>query len=382
MLKRFVKRANQTLPDDKINVTVQNHQLMIQREEEEVRPLLEDGKLAIQISDKAKLLLAAKIARLVPELADGEKWKLFEYTTQVLETLCEEQLPRVRQMIAEELKAEPQAPHRLMLRLAQDHDLKIAAPVLECSPVLTDDDLVTILHACTIEGVMEAVAKRERLTSRISHMILESRMANPITRLLENHGAEISDRDFHQLELDVPEHTEWQTRLMKRPDLPMRTVNAIASLLSEALLHELSNAHGLSPRIRKVVHRQIEERLAKPSYNRKREEIVKVKESIRSRDLSPQTLEDALFGNQRHYVVEGLASLTGYDVATIERMLRSGSAKLITALSWKAGCSMRFAMELQLRLGRIHHRDMLRAKRGHHYPLEVSEMKDYLSIYE
>ena len=62
-------------------------------------------------------------------------------------------------------------------------------------------------------------------------------------------------------------------------------------------------------------------------------------------------------------------------------MMSSGNAKAVTALAWKAGMTMEFAEQLQLRLAYIEPRDVLRAAYGTRYALDDEQLDWQVSMF-
>ena len=58
----------------------------------------------------------------------------------------------MRQIIAEEIKHATGAPRDVVMRLARDVELIVAAPILEYSPLLTDSELLEVIAAGVVEG--------------------------------------------------------------------------------------------------------------------------------------------------------------------------------------------------------------------------------------
>ena len=59
----------------------------------------------------------------------------------------------------------------------------------------------------------------------------------------------------------------------------------------------------------------------------------------------------------------------------VDKIISARSAKGMTALAWKAGLSVRLAVQLQTRLGGISPRQALHPRGGTEYPLTQEEMK-------
>ncbi|MEE8283592.1 MAG: hypothetical protein V3R63_01230, partial [Alphaproteobacteria bacterium] len=108
----------------------------------EATPAHADVLLARDGDEVVRCELARKIARLAPHLSAKEREKIWALTVEALEILAQDQLARVRQALAEALKDVAEAPHHIIQRLARDVEQAVAAPVLEFSPLLSDDDLL------------------------------------------------------------------------------------------------------------------------------------------------------------------------------------------------------------------------------------------------
>jgi uncharacterized protein (DUF2336 family) len=100
----------------------------------DVRALEEDP------SPASRAALAAKFGRQYDRLLEGDTRPLAEA---VLELLVRDLDKTVRQALAEAVAASPNLPHAIARRLARD-ELEVARPILERSPVLSDDDLAEI----------------------------------------------------------------------------------------------------------------------------------------------------------------------------------------------------------------------------------------------
>ena len=98
--------------------------------------------------------------------------------------------PLARQELAGRLAAGPDAPRRVVVRLAHDI-IAVAAPVLTCSPVLGDDDLAPLARAQSQDHLL-AIARRERLSERITDILVDRGDAAVLDGIAENLGARFS----------------------------------------------------------------------------------------------------------------------------------------------------------------------------------------------
>src|SRR4051794_14346788 len=76
-----------------------------------------DALLAADPDERVRALLARKLALLVPELALDARQALGQHTLAVLTRLIEDEAERVRASIADAVKAMPEVPREIILRL-------------------------------------------------------------------------------------------------------------------------------------------------------------------------------------------------------------------------------------------------------------------------
>ncbi len=106
----------------------------------------------------------------------------------------------------------------LISLLANDR-IEIARPVLLRSPVLRDEDLVTIVKLRGREHIL-AIAMRPRLSEFVSDACIETGDDEVIEGLLRNNGSEISKKAFSYLVAESERVDRFREPLVCRADLP------------------------------------------------------------------------------------------------------------------------------------------------------------------
>ena len=159
----------------------------------EKTPRQADLILARDINDEVRCDLALKIGRIAPEATAKESAKLQELTFEVLDILAKDQLPRVRQILSEEIKHSNTVPKKVVKRLAKDIELLVAAPILEYSPLLSDEDLLEIIAAGPVQGGLSAVARRSKVDVSIADAIVRANDIPAVAALLGNKNAQIRE---------------------------------------------------------------------------------------------------------------------------------------------------------------------------------------------
>jgi len=110
-------------------------------------------ELAQDQEDDIRSNLAEKIGHLAPSLTAHEVDRVQSYAYQALEILATDQLTQIRTILADSLKEVTDAPEDIVKTLAQDTELAVSAPILEHSPVLSDQDLMDIIETGLSSGV-------------------------------------------------------------------------------------------------------------------------------------------------------------------------------------------------------------------------------------
>jgi uncharacterized protein (DUF2336 family) len=93
-------------------------------------------------------------------LAEEARRDLWRVGFTLLETLAMDQVVRVRKILSLALCSDHDAPRELVVRLAGDPEREVALPVLERSPVLTENDISEIAARNTAPWAKTAIAGR------------------------------------------------------------------------------------------------------------------------------------------------------------------------------------------------------------------------------
>ena len=91
-------------------------------------------------------------------------------------------------------------------------------------------------------------------------------------------------------------------------------------------------------------------------------------------DLTEEMVSDALAMGERDFVYLAIARMAGTSPAMVKKIFSMKTGKPIVALCWRAGLTMRFALQLQKELGQVQARDLLYPRGGTDYPLTKDEL--------
>ncbi len=331
--------------------------------------------------------LAHKIGRLAPNLSGEARAHIQELTLEVIGILAADRTAKVRQIIAESLRHSNDGPVEVIRQLARDAEIRVAGPILESSPLLTDDELVNIIRSKPIQGALEAIARRRRLGTPLADALVATALSAPdgvlaVTALLKNHNAEIDSATMERI-LDVaPGFVAWHAPLVGRPKLSGGIMQRLAKFVSHALLGVLKKRKDADPETVAAIAATEEQRLAaEPPEPESAPEAKPADDDapVTEAPVGEAAITAAIEAEETAAVRAAIARDSGLPVPIVRKILRSGSAKAITALAWKAQYSIALAVALQTGPGGLAPDQVLMSRDGN-YPLPDSEMEWQLEL--
>jgi uncharacterized protein (DUF2336 family) len=162
-------------------------------------------------------------------LTDREKALM----TDILRQIIHDVEMSVRRELAERLADARQAPHDLIIALAND-EIEVAHPLLIQSDILHDFDLVEIIHHRTLEHQL-AIAMRKTLTESVTDALVEAGNEDVVAKMIENPNARISKSTMEYLVDQSKRVDTYQNPLLKRPDLEPELAKKMYWWVSAAL---------------------------------------------------------------------------------------------------------------------------------------------------
>jgi uncharacterized protein (DUF2336 family) len=353
----------------------------------EATPVQADLLLARDQDSHVREDLAQKIARLAPGLTPDEQDRVRRATYEVLEILVQDQIARVREILAEALKDRADAPAEIVRRLARDCEISVAAPILQYSPVLTDDDLLTIINGDPIAGARSAIARREGVTESVTDAIESSNDIDAITALLSNSSAQIREETLERLVDRAPGVVAWHDPLVRRPRLPLAAIRRLAEFVASNLLAVLEARPDLDPELKRELSHAVAARLSEEAKKVGTDEEDPVGAALRrARKLHDQgklgddPLAEAITARDRNFVRAALSIRSGLPLGAIDRVLAAHSAKGIMSLAWKAGLKTSLAVRLQTEFAHLNRASVMRALPDGDYPMTPDAMRWHLEF--
>lgn len=256
----------------------------------------------------------------------------------VLQSLATQTAQDAREELAKRFADAPLAPKGLILQLAQDA-IEVAAPILSKSNSLDENDLVTIVHE-TGQAHIQAIAKREEVSERVSHAIVERGDDTAVAALVENSGAKLSRDTFETVTRRAETSPQLQKPLVEREDTPVDLLNDLTIVVEATLRSKIMDRFdSLEPGVLEAAlaasHQRLQSRLAEDKdLAEAQRDIAKAK---MRKELDGALLVRFLREKKRTHFCLGFAEITGVDYQAARRALDHESPDGLALICKAAG---------------------------------------------
>lgn len=341
--------------------------------------------------------LAERVGRLVPGLNQNQQAKAWRTIHQVLMLLARDQLPRVRRVLAEVLKALPDAPRDITLTLAMDTEASVAVPVLEFSPALTDEDLLAVIQASPMTAQLAAISRRINIGEDVSNAIVGAGNVDAITALLKNTSAQIREETLDAIIDAAPRHVSWHDPLIHRPNLNSRFALRIAEFVAESLVQKLAARADIDAETLAALSKMVRDRLRRDDDKKglaidDSADILNptaLKIAMRQADilsesgkLTTQYVLQSAEDGATPLIVAALARLADLPIDAVVEVVRAASAKGMLAVAWAGEFSANDAIHLQMKVARVTPDGVIKPRTGGSFDSSQAELEWQLEMFK
>ena len=330
--------------------------------------------LAADRDSDVRLALAGRLVDLLPEASEDEHSQLYAYTVQALGTLALDEVLKIRVALSSTLKDHAHTPPKIAGQLARDVEQQVSELILRFCAALSDPDLMDILKSHPASWVIEAIASREKVSTKVSEAVIKSRDIFGGTALIKNEGADLTEGLLHKIVEIARSLPEWQKPMAVRKSLPSSIAKELAEFVDASVRELLLKRGDFDEReteeIAAVFRRRVD--FADEGLDETPDE--KLARLIKHDALNEDVISDALAMRDRDFAALALAHLAKTTPQTVRKIFDMKSAKAIIALSWGAGLSMRMALLLQTEAAQLKAREIIYPKGGVDYPMSEDEL--------
>ena len=204
----------------------------------------EDIRILVKgVSADDRAVAAHKLCRAIDRtpLSDDDR----EKAQDILRIMAADAAELVRRALAVTLRASDMVPHDVAMQLARDVE-SVALPVLNFSPVFTDQDLEDIVRlGDPVRQV--AVAKRPALSERVTTALVEVGAEKAVEVACSNDNAHFAERGLqHAIDRFAKSEAVLEAVAYRRV-LPLAVTERLIQLVGDQVRDHLVSHHAVSP---------------------------------------------------------------------------------------------------------------------------------------
>jgi uncharacterized protein (DUF2336 family) len=241
---------------------------------------------------------------------------------------------QVRHALAERMAEAADAPHELILLLANDR-IEVAQTILEKSTLLSEQELIDIINA-TSHLHQKVIAGRPDVTTRIAATLAESSVLEVLVVLVRNQRARIAQETLERLAERSKQSSDLQHGVLARPEIPEDLAKRMCTYVSEALHSFIAERFRIDPvAMRKDIALASAEAHAKLTQASGPERLVAKLHA--AGQLKPGFAVKALGQGQLDVFEHVAAKLIGIPIEPLCRLLRVGDAHTLAMVCQAVG---------------------------------------------
>jgi uncharacterized protein (DUF2336 family) len=199
------------------------------------------ARLLAEPSAAVRAEVAGKLAREIDntQLTESE----LQIAQDVVRVMAKDVELAVRLALSQSLRGARHLPHDVARRLANDVD-QVALPIIADSPVLTDADLVELIHHGSAPR-QEAIAGRADVSEYVADVLVTTASESAVAALMGNAGAAIAATSLNTAIDRFADSDQVKANMVHRANLPVTIAERLVVIVSDRLQSYLIGHHEL-----------------------------------------------------------------------------------------------------------------------------------------
>eukprot|EP01037_Dinobryon_pediforme_P010864 gene10864-10945_t len=339
--------------------------------------------IAADPDERVRAVLAHRLASMLPGLSRELLAPIQSDALAALSLLVADEAVRVRLAIVSVIKDMANVPHSLVLQLAGDAVFAVSDPIIRLSPMLTDDDLLSLVCAPNCAETLISVARRPFLCAQVADRLASTLDREVVVALLKNASAAISEGALDEIIAHAAEQPDWHGPLVQRPQLSASAARALAALVVDDALADLALRADLAPELSRAIAARVgpllagdvgEASIGRPKSPTLDEAVLQAQALAQAGQLDEAAAMEAARRGEVRMCLAMLSVSGCVPIGVVERASTLRSTKGLVSLIWRAGLTMRCAGMLQTLLLRLPPEAVLRPDADGGFPLTPEEM--------
>lgn len=310
-------------------------------------PELED--IARRGDPKRRAVAVQRIADLFVDHAQHFNSDYVRIFDQILGELVPTTELRTRAEIARRLSPLPNAPERLVMRLANDDEINVAGPILINSPLIGEETLVEIARLKG-QSHLSAIAERPLITTAITDIIMRRGDREVVRTVAGNGSAKFSDGGYSKLIKRASEDGILAVAVGQRGDISAPLLKQLLTEAADIVRRRImTSAH---PDQKEAMTQVVAELSGQPNPMHEKRNFVPAQKAILLLHHAGQLNEASLFAfaTERNHeeCVAAISAMSGTPIATVHRLVLGERADPILILCKALGFEWETARALIL----------------------------------
>lgn len=347
-------------------------------------PVQASSVLAGDSDEDVRLALAGRLLRLMPGLSQDKKSQIYAFAVQALGTLALDEVLKIRVALSSALKDCAVAPPEVVKKLARDIERDVSEPILRFCLALPDEDLLEILKSHPESWAVQAIAARPEVSMDVSQAVIDTDDAQAGLILMDNKGAVIRPETLGTIVEKAKDIPAWQKPIAMRASLPPDLARELAGFVDQSvrmiLMERTDFDADTMDEISRIVQRRIDFMDISGCKGGELESLVK--KMAKDGKLGDEEISDALAVREYEFVVVALAVLLRTSVQRVSGIMAMHAPKPVVAVCWKAGLSMRTALQIQKEIAKVPPKELVYPRGGTDYPLSNKDLNWQLEFLE
>ena len=294
------------------------------------------AKLLSDPSPDHRAALAGKVARQFDQtqLSAAER-KLAE---DIIRIMTRDAVVRVRQSLADNLKASPNLPRDIAVAMAKDVEA-VALPILSVSTVLSESDLIEIVRGGSATK-QSAIAGRPEVSEDLADALITLADESAVAVLVGNEGAKLDEARLNRVIDRFGDRALVQEPLVKRSTLPLTVAERLVTKVSESLQAYLVANHELPAGVAQELVLKSRERATVSLLTGESDEAAVerlVEQLARGGRLTPSLLIRSLCTGDMTFFEVAMSYLAKVPLLTARVLIHDGGKLGMKSLYEKAG---------------------------------------------
>lgn len=199
----------------------------------------EDIAHLLSSSVQDKEIITEKVAKYYSiKDIDNDQKRIAE---SIFDVLLKDTEESIRKGLAENIKNIDYMPHDIISKLSKDI-ASVAVPVIECSNVLTDSDLLSIISSGDFEK-QKGITSRKVVSAQVSDSLVNTGHEEIIGSLLQNNGAQVLETSYDRILNKFSSNEGIVENIIKRDQVPVSVVTKMINSVSDAIQDKIKGKY-------------------------------------------------------------------------------------------------------------------------------------------